>query len=155
MHLRHCPCPSPRFNTYKSSFLILLLLPHRKISTTHFHRTVYLYPNGASRYNSINHRYQFHKLNPNHRSFISISTTHKMDTLSSEVKQQWSDKLVGKKIVDEPSEHPDHFCKQDLPQGVQSHRVIPPGTMVTKDFRPDRMNVHVDDEGVCTRVHFG
>ncbi|KAK6531428.1 hypothetical protein TWF281_008233 [Arthrobotrys megalospora] len=78
-----------------------------------------------------------------------------MDPPSQHVQQQWTDKLVGKKIVDSPSDHPEHFCKQDLPQGVQAHRVIAPGTMVTKDFRPSRMNVHVDDDGTCTHINFG
>ncbi|KAF3291067.1 hypothetical protein TWF970_000315 [Orbilia oligospora] len=78
-----------------------------------------------------------------------------MDPPSAHVQQQWKDKLIGKKIVDSPSDHPEHFCSQDLPQGPQAHRVIPPGSMVTKDFRPSRMNVHVDDEGNCTHINFG
>ncbi|KAK6495363.1 hypothetical protein TWF481_003387 [Arthrobotrys musiformis] len=88
-----------------------------------------------------------------HQHRHKSSTT--MDSPPDEVKQQWKDKLVGKKIVDSPSSHPDHFCKQDLPQGTQAHRVIAPGMMVTRDFLPSRMNVHVDDEGTCTHIRFG
>ncbi|KAK6544343.1 hypothetical protein TWF694_001043 [Orbilia ellipsospora] len=78
-----------------------------------------------------------------------------MSEPSQEFKQQWESKLVGKKIVDNPSEHPEHFCKSDLPQGPQSHRVIPRGAMVTRDFHPGRLNVHVDEEGTCTHINFG
>ncbi|KAK6356462.1 hypothetical protein TWF718_000821 [Orbilia javanica] len=74
---------------------------------------------------------------------------------SEEVQKQWRDKLVGKKIVDSPSDHPEHFSTQDLPQGPQAHRVIAPGNMYTQDFRPERMNVHVDDDGFCTHIRFG
>ncbi len=34
-------------------------------------------------------------------------------------------------------------------------RIIPPGTMVTKDYWPDRVNVDLDDKGVVTRVWCG
>ncbi|KAK6335520.1 hypothetical protein TWF696_002293 [Orbilia brochopaga] len=78
-----------------------------------------------------------------------------MDPPSDDVQQQWKDKLVGKKIVEEQSDHPEHFSKRDLPQGPQAHRVIPPGTMVTKDFQPNRLNVHVNDEGRCTHLVWG
>jgi hypothetical protein len=36
-----------------------------------------------------------------------------------------------------------------------SVRVIHPGTMVTRDFRPSRYNVSVDKDGNVTRVHMG
>lgn len=38
---------------------------------------------------------------------------------------------------------------------VANIRVIHPNTMVTKDFRPDRLNVEVDEEGSVTRVYCG
>lgn len=44
------------------------------------------------------------------------------------------------------------FCKRDLPQTC---RVIKPGQMVTKDFNPERLNVHVDDEGTVSHVNHG
>ena len=34
-------------------------------------------------------------------------------------------------------------------------RIIPPGTMVTKDYWPDRLNVDLDGKGVVTRVWCG
>lgn len=38
---------------------------------------------------------------------------------------------------------------------VANIRVIHPDTMVTKDFRPDRLNVDVNEEGNVTRVYCG
>ncbi|KAL2106027.1 hypothetical protein VUR80DRAFT_7393 [Thermomyces stellatus] len=72
---------------------------------------------------------------------------------SGDKTEEWMRKLVGKKLGDEnegPSETV--FCKRDLPP---EHRVIKPGMMVTKDFRPERLNVHVDDEGKVSHVYHG
>lgn len=44
------------------------------------------------------------------------------------------------------------FCKRELPQ---ESRVIKPGMMVTKDFNPNRLNVHVDDDGTVSHVYHG
>lgn len=40
-------------------------------------------------------------------------------------------------------------------EGVATIRVIHPGTMVTKDFRIDRLNVDVDESGNVTRIYCG
>ncbi len=45
-----------------------------------------------------------------------------------------------------------NFCKRELPQET---RIIEPGTMVTKDFRENRLNVHVEKDGVVTHVYHG
>ncbi len=34
-------------------------------------------------------------------------------------------------------------------------RIIKPGTMVTRDHRPDRLNVHVNDNGRIERIDCG
>ncbi|KAI6779335.1 peptidase inhibitor i78 family domain-containing protein [Emericellopsis cladophorae] len=65
--------------------------------------------------------------------------------------EEWQNKLVGKTLHDEES-GATTFCKKDLPEGC---RVIKPGTMVTKDFKEDRLNVHLDDEGIVTHVLHG
>ncbi|KAI1815180.1 hypothetical protein GGS20DRAFT_584757 [Poronia punctata] len=65
--------------------------------------------------------------------------------------QEWSNKLVGKTLSDESSSET-CFCTKDLPEQC---RVIKPGTMVTKDFRPDRLNVHVKDDGTVSHVVHG
>ncbi|RPA99349.1 hypothetical protein L873DRAFT_1738630 [Choiromyces venosus 120613-1] len=65
---------------------------------------------------------------------------------------EWRTKLSGKKIVDGQASSADTFSKRDLPE---KHRVIPPGAMVTKDYYPDRLNVHVDGEGNATHVTYG
>ncbi|THV55763.1 hypothetical protein BGAL_0003g00030 [Botrytis galanthina] len=47
--------------------------------------------------------------------------------------QVWMSKLAGKKIGDSSDETT--FAKQDLPE---EHRIIEPGSMVTKDFKENR-----------------
>lgn len=39
--------------------------------------------------------------------------------------------------------------------GARAVRVIRPGTMVTMDFRPDRLNIDVDDKGIVTNLRCG
>lgn len=39
-----------------------------------------------------------------------------------------------------------------FPEGV---RVIHPGTMVTRDYRAERLNVHVNDKGRIERIDCG
>jgi len=95
-------------------------------------------------------------------------------TNSSDKTEEWTNKLVGKKISEEPSsstvsdELPvayccylkrtrkltphQTFCKTELPQPT---RIIEPGMMVTKDFQPDRLNVHVKEDGTVSHVNHG
>ncbi|KAK9780977.1 hypothetical protein SCAR479_02163 [Seiridium cardinale] len=63
--------------------------------------------------------------------------------------EEWTNKLVGKKLSEESSNETS-FCKKDLPQQC---RVIQPGQMVTKDFVPDRLNVHVKEDGTMREAH--
>lgn len=44
------------------------------------------------------------------------------------------------------------FCKRELPE---KHRILAPGTITTRDFRVDRLNVHTDDSGIVTHVTYG
>lgn len=39
--------------------------------------------------------------------------------------------------------------------GARTVRVIRPGMMVTMDFRPDRLNIDVDDKGIVTNFRCG
>lgn len=41
---------------------------------------------------------------------------------------------------------------KDLPS---FHRVIAPGTPVTRDLRLDRLNVFIEEDGTVKRVHYG
>ncbi|KAI0395876.1 hypothetical protein F5Y17DRAFT_421786 [Xylariaceae sp. FL0594] len=65
--------------------------------------------------------------------------------------QEWANKLVGKTLSDNSSDET-CFCKKDLPEEC---RVITPGMMVTKDFKPDRLNVHVKEDGTVSHVVHG
>lgn len=96
---------------------------------------------------------------------------------SGDKTQEWTNKLVGKKITDEPSSEVvcdplrllqvsnscddqkansatgfQNFCKRDLPD---EHRVIEPGMMVTKDYKPERLNVHLKEDGTVSHVVHG
>ncbi|MFD3514454.1 I78 family peptidase inhibitor [Streptomyces sp. NPDC058657] len=42
--------------------------------------------------------------------------------------------------------------ERDLPE---PYRIVTPGSFVTQDYRPDRVNVFVDDQGTITHVTLG
>ncbi|KAL7937306.1 hypothetical protein V8C35DRAFT_292148 [Trichoderma chlorosporum] len=65
--------------------------------------------------------------------------------------QVWANKLVGK-TFSETESNETMFCKTDLPE---QHRIIKPGSMVTKDFRPERLNVHLNEDGTVSHVLHG
>ncbi|AEO55590.1 hypothetical protein MYCTH_2086920 [Thermothelomyces thermophilus ATCC 42464] len=69
------------------------------------------------------------------------------DNMEDNKTQEWTNKLVGKKLSEEPSSE-----TTDLPPQT---RVLPPGAIVTKDFRPDRLNVHVTEDGTVSHVTHG
>jgi len=62
----------------------------------------------------------------------------------------WQNKLMGKKIGDTSDQMT--FAKKDLPE---KHRVIKSGDMATMDHNPDRLNVHVGDDGTVEKVTHG
>ncbi|KAI8870118.1 hypothetical protein GQ42DRAFT_155609 [Ramicandelaber brevisporus] len=37
----------------------------------------------------------------------------------------------------------------------KSHRIIKPGGLVTMDYRSNRLNVHVNKDGVISSLHYG
>ncbi|KAL5083233.1 hypothetical protein Trisim1_001851 [Trichoderma cf. simile WF8] len=70
---------------------------------------------------------------------------------SDDKTQVWANKLVGK-TFSETESNETMFCKKDLPE---SHRILKPGSIVTKDFRPDRLNVHLNEDGTVSHVVHG
>jgi hypothetical protein len=42
--------------------------------------------------------------------------------------------------------------ERDIPK---PYRIIAPGSFVTQDYHPDRLNLYVDDNGTITRINFG
>lgn len=62
----------------------------------------------------------------------------------------WMSKLIGKKLGDTNDQI--SFAKKDLPE---NHRVVEEGSMNTMDHKPDRMNVHVDKEGIVKQIKWG
>jgi len=65
-------------------------------------------------------------------------------------KSEWINKLVGKKLTDSTSDS-NSFARQDLPK---EHRIIEPDSMVTQDFKQDRLNVHLGKDGTVKDVSF-
>ncbi|KUI55860.1 hypothetical protein VP1G_03296 [Cytospora mali] len=71
---------------------------------------------------------------------------------SGDKTEEWMNKLVGKKLSEQDASNETSFAKRELPE---SHRVIQPGQMVTKDFNPDRLNIHVQEDGTVSHVTHG
>ncbi|EON97501.1 putative pua rna binding domain-containing protein [Phaeoacremonium minimum UCRPA7] len=65
--------------------------------------------------------------------------------------EEWTNKLVGKTLSEDSSSETS-FAKRDLPQET---RIIEPGMMVTKDFKPERLNVHLKEDGTVSHVQHG
>lgn len=62
----------------------------------------------------------------------------------------WQNQLMGKKLGD--TSNTTTFAKSDLPKET---RVVKDGDMMTMDHKPDRLNVHVADDGTVTNVTHG
>jgi len=69
---------------------------------------------------------------------------------SKDKNEEWSHKLMGKKLGDASDEVT--FAKRDLPE---QHRVVNEGDMMTMDHNPNRLTVHVDKEGTVKKVTHG
>ena len=65
--------------------------------------------------------------------------------------EEWQNKLVGKTLSDSESNET-VFCKRDLPEET---RIIEPGMMVTKEFKENRLNVHLKEDGTVSHVIHG
>lgn len=46
------------------------------------------------------------------------------------------------------------FSHADL-KGLEDYRILRPNTMMTMDYREERLNVNLDKSDICTSVHFG
>ncbi|KAL2066839.1 hypothetical protein VTL71DRAFT_1263 [Oculimacula yallundae] len=61
--------------------------------------------------------------------------------------EEWTNKLVGKKIGE--TSDATTFARAELPKET---RVLEPGSIVTRDFKPDRLNVHLKEDGSVSHV---
>lgn len=66
-------------------------------------------------------------------------------------KSEWVNKLMGKKISESTGDET-FFARKDLPK---SHRVLKPDDMQTMDHNPDRLNIHVGEDGTVNKVTYG
>ncbi|RSL56262.1 hypothetical protein CEP53_006854 [Fusarium sp. AF-6] len=71
-----------------------------------------------------------------------------INSTSGDNAEEWQNKLVGKKLSESESTET-VFCKRDLPEET---RIVEPGMMVTKDFKENRLNVHLKDDGTVSHV---
>ncbi|CAF0959119.1 unnamed protein product [Brachionus calyciflorus] len=68
--------------------------------------------------------------------------------------EEWSKKLVGKKFLENGKQGDNTFSHAEL-EGLESFRILRPKTMMTMDYREERLNVNLDSNDVCKSVHFG
>ncbi|KAJ1956460.1 hypothetical protein GGI12_005302 [Dipsacomyces acuminosporus] len=77
-----------------------------------------------------------------------------MEQKRAEDTRLWSAKLVGKKLIkgNQVAASDSEFSEASLPQ---PRRILHgEHAVMTMDFRPERINVRVDDQGICTEVFF-
>lgn len=66
--------------------------------------------------------------------------------------EAWSERLAGQIVVPNPQSEHNTISHDTLPE---QRRICPPGTMMTRDFHEDRLNVHTDKDGKVSHVTFG
>lgn len=66
--------------------------------------------------------------------------------------EHWSSQLRGKVVVPDPDSPKNTFAHANLPV---AKRICPPGTLMTRDFCEDRLNVHTNEEGEVSHVTMG
>lgn len=81
-----------------------------------------------------------------------------MEQQRESLKKEWEGKLLGKKLVDkdemkpEQTLEPEHFLTQDL---HTPNRILKGDNVaMTMDYRPNRLNVKLNDDNVITEVFF-
>ncbi|CAL8583378.1 hypothetical protein XPA_009002 [Xanthoria parietina] len=65
--------------------------------------------------------------------------------------ETWMTKLLGKKITDAAASDDLSFAKRDLPN---DHRIVEYGDVVAGDGKPERLNVHLGEDGTVRHVDF-
>ncbi|RSL69682.1 hypothetical protein CEP54_002233 [Fusarium duplospermum] len=74
-----------------------------------------------------------------------------INSTSGDATEEWQNKLVGKKLSETESNET-VFCKRDLPEDT---RIIEPGMMVTRDYKEERLNVHLTEDKTVSHVSKG
>lgn len=65
-------------------------------------------------------------------------------------------KFVGGESTRAPNEVDDVIIQRLVEQSPYTrHRIIPPNTMVTMDYRLDRVNINIDGNGIIESVNAG
>ncbi|KKK22719.1 hypothetical protein P175DRAFT_0555165 [Aspergillus ochraceoroseus IBT 24754] len=79
-----------------------------------------------------------------------ITNTGGANTSGQATKDEWLNKLVGKKLSESSSDETT-FAKKDLPK---IHRIVKRGEMMTMDHRPDRLNIYLDENDNVRDVNY-
>ncbi|KAG4066274.1 hypothetical protein HA402_000498 [Bradysia odoriphaga] len=62
--------------------------------------------------------------------------------------EEWESKLTGKTIIPiggQVTNPESQFSEEAIRDGVPAYRILKPDSMVTMDYREDRINVYVND----------
>ncbi|KAI9470380.1 hypothetical protein LPJ78_003700 [Coemansia sp. RSA 989] len=91
----------------------------------------------------------------------SASNNQDPNALNLDKKKEYYKHLIGKKYI-RPEEHEQlkaqgkggvdqekEFTKEHLPE---LHRVVEANGIMTMDYRPDRLNVHLDEDDKCKNI---
>ncbi|KAI9796653.1 MAG: hypothetical protein M1825_006526 [Sarcosagium campestre] len=74
-----------------------------------------------------------------------------INSASGGQKGDWENKLVGKKLSESTTDTT-NFAKRDLPK---EHRVVGHDSSKTMDYKPDRLNLYTNKDGIVTSVNYG
>ena len=69
-----------------------------------------------------------------------------------DLNKRYTDLLVGQTLVADASSTKNTVAHSELPA---KRRICPPGSMMTRDFHEDRLNVFTDDNDKVTHVTLG
>jgi hypothetical protein len=72
--------------------------------------------------------------------------------------EYWKKKLIGKRFAEDNEVLPANISKDQVVRRRELpklHRIIKPGSMVTMDHRPNRLNVKVDKNNRIIDTYFG
>lgn len=83
---------------------------------------------------------------------VPASNNNKNNNNATDSQAQWTSKLLGKTLSEEGESSETSFAKRDLPQ---EHRVVKPGEMGTLDHKPERLNIHLAEDGTVRDVKYG
>jgi hypothetical protein len=82
-----------------------------------------------------------------------VSAGSDAETGGPQMSKEEAEALIGKRVVKKASDEDgdDVVVESTLPN---PYRVLKPRSRQTRDYRPERLNLHVNDDGVIEKVSF-